>query len=184
MDGKSALQIFAGKSVLPKATTFRPFGCPVYILDQRLQAGIKISKWHTRARVGLYLGHSPVHAKTVSLVLNITTGLVSPQFHLKFDKLFETVNQPGDNLIVEWKTKCHFVTPSNIPASQRSVSKGDPEQALNVKDIGQYLEYQLDMSEPPPKIPRELHHGEEEVPEVREANLECMEQGIPEKEPV
>ena len=29
-----------------------------------------------------------------------------------------------------------------------------------------------------------LSHGEEEVPEIREANVECMEQGSQEKEPV
>ena len=108
-DDKSALQIFSGTSVLPKANTFRPFGCLVYILNNQLQAGMKISKWHTCERVGLYLGHSLMHAKTVSLVLNISTGLVSPQFHIKFDDFFKTVNRPDDNLKIDWKEKCHFV---------------------------------------------------------------------------
>ena len=81
----------------------------MYILDNNLQAGMKISKWQTRARVGLYLGHSPMHAKTVALVLNLTTGLVSPQFHIKYDDFFETVNKSEFNLPIEWKTKCQFV---------------------------------------------------------------------------
>ena len=36
----------------------------------------------------------------------------------------------------------------------------------------------------PPQIPRDLSHGEGEVPEIREADVGCMEQGSPEKEPV
>jgi hypothetical protein len=47
--------------------------------------------------------------KTVALVLNLTTGLVSPQFHIKYDDFFETVNKSEFNLPIEWKTKCHFV---------------------------------------------------------------------------
>jgi hypothetical protein len=36
------------------------------------------------------LGNSPRHAQSVSLVLNLETGLVSPQFHCNHDDLFET----------------------------------------------------------------------------------------------
>jgi hypothetical protein len=32
-----------------------------------------------------------MHARNVSLVLNLTTGLSSPQFHVKHDEFFETV---------------------------------------------------------------------------------------------
>ena len=64
-----------------------------------------------------------MHAKTVSLVLYISTGLVSPQFHIKFDDFFETVNTPDDNFKIEWKEKCHFVKTSpqsrgNMPPSE------------------------------------------------------------------
>ncbi len=38
----------------------------------------------------LYLGPSPLHARNVHLVLSLTTGLVSPQFHCCFDNFFET----------------------------------------------------------------------------------------------
>lgn len=43
------------------------------------------------ARVGIYVGFSPSHARNVALVLSTTTGLVSPQYHVKLDDLFETI---------------------------------------------------------------------------------------------
>ena len=72
---------------------FHTFGCPVYILDAILQSvGCGVSpKWDPRARLGIYLGHSPSHAVSVALVMNPKTSLVSPQFHLVFDDNFETV---------------------------------------------------------------------------------------------
>ena len=72
---------------------FHTFGYPVYILDARLKSfgGGGPPKWEPRARLGIYLGHSPSHAGSVALVMNPKTGLVSPQFHLVFDDNFETV---------------------------------------------------------------------------------------------
>jgi len=67
-----------------------PFGCPVHVLDPRLQQIKKIDKLQQRSRVGVYLVQSMNHAKTVCLVLSIKTGLVSPQNHVQFDSYFET----------------------------------------------------------------------------------------------
>ena len=78
-------------------------GCPVYMLHNSLQAGQQISKWHKRSRVGLYMGHSLAHARYVALVLNLDTGLVSLQFHVKFDRFFKTVNKQDDNYPNWWK---------------------------------------------------------------------------------
>jgi len=33
-----------------------PFGCPVYVLDLKLQQMKKIDKWRQRSRIGVYLG--------------------------------------------------------------------------------------------------------------------------------
>ena len=57
------------------------WGCPVFVLTQPDQSG-KVSKWEPRARVGIYLGHSPSHAGSVALVLNPRTLFVSPQYRL------------------------------------------------------------------------------------------------------
>ena len=58
---------------------------------------------------------SPQHAQSVGLVLSLTTGLFSPQFHLSFDDLFETTskNEKG-SLLPEslWQEKSYFKAPS------------------------------------------------------------------------
>lgn len=40
--------------------------------------------------MGIFLAHSPNHASSVPLVLNTSTGLVSPQFHCTYDDDFDT----------------------------------------------------------------------------------------------
>jgi len=56
------------------------FGCPVYVLNKDNQDGKKARKWIDRTRIGINLGPSPRHASSVALILNLKTGLVSPQF--------------------------------------------------------------------------------------------------------
>ena len=78
------------------------WGAPTYVLHPKLQDGGKIPKWEPRSRLGLHLGWSPLHASTVPLILNMTTGSVSPQFHVVFDDWFSTVSSedvgPGDSI--------------------------------------------------------------------------------------
>ena len=102
----SPLERFTGVPVRPKLRHFHAFGCPTYVLDNALQSGQGIPKWKQRARLGIYLGPSPSHARSVALILNPRTGHVSPQFHVKFDDFFETVgNNPTgmDSPDPEWK---------------------------------------------------------------------------------
>ncbi len=68
-----------------------PFGCPVFVLDPTLQDGHKLPKWEPRARRGAFVGFSSRHSSLVPLVLNITTGKISPQYHVIFDDKFQTV---------------------------------------------------------------------------------------------
>jgi hypothetical protein len=91
-------EVFHGSNVSQNQKFFQLFGCPVFVLDQSMQAGKKIPKWDMRARMGIYLGMSMQHARSVALVLNIETGHVSPQFHVKFDPKFETVRCSLDNI--------------------------------------------------------------------------------------
>lgn len=71
---------------------FHTWGSPLYVLDARQQsANITIPKWDPKCRLGIYLGFSPYHASNVALVLNPSTGLVSPQFHVTFDDDFSTL---------------------------------------------------------------------------------------------
>eukprot|EP00804_Cyclotella_cryptica_P000828 CCRYP_001075-RA/>CCRYP_001075-RA protein AED:0.12 eAED:0.13 QI:0/0/0/1/0/0.25/4/0/1066 len=90
--GLSPEELFSGikcsQSNLPRAHVF---GCPVYVLDPRLQDGKKIPKWESRARQGIFVGLSPHHSTSVPLVLNPCTQHISPQFHVIFDDAFTTV---------------------------------------------------------------------------------------------
>ena len=65
----------------------------VYVLDAHAQSagGPGPPKWEPRSRIGVYLGHSPFHARSVALVINPRTGRVSPQYHVIFDDTFLTV---------------------------------------------------------------------------------------------
>ena len=56
----------------------------------------------------IYLGHSPVHNRNVALVLNIHTGYVSLQFHVKFDEAFRTIQQ--DKWNATWLISTRFTT--------------------------------------------------------------------------
>ena len=72
------------------------FGCPVFVLDAKLQDGKKIPKWQRRSRRGVYLGVSRNHSTTVHLVLNLETGKISPQYHVVFDDTYSTVFSNGE----------------------------------------------------------------------------------------
>jgi hypothetical protein len=84
--------VFSNYNHLIRAHTF---GCPVYVLDPRLQDSKKIPKWKMRSRRGIYLGVSKHHSSTVHLILNPETGAISPQYHCIFDDTFSTVWSDG-----------------------------------------------------------------------------------------
>ena len=65
----------------------------IYVLDARLQksGGAGPPKWELCSRIGVCIGNSPLHAGSVALVWNPTTGRVSPQYHIYFDDEFSTV---------------------------------------------------------------------------------------------
>ena len=95
------------------------FACPVFALQNELANGNTIPKWSPRARLRINLGPSPVHARNVYLVLNITTGLVSPQFHVKFDDLFETTKYAqldSGSSYSTWKQLAGLTKINNTPS--------------------------------------------------------------------
>eukprot|EP00978_Attheya_sp_CCMP212_P007527 scaffold17426_cov58-Attheya_sp.AAC.7 len=94
-DGKTPVQKFSTGdtgNIEHALRDHHTWGCPVYILDKRLQSSsVGPPKWEPRSRLGIYLGHSPFHAGSVTLVLNPSTGYVLPQYHVVFDDDFTTV---------------------------------------------------------------------------------------------
>jgi hypothetical protein len=108
---RTPMELFSNSNVAPNLRHEHPFGCPVYVLDRRIQGNMKAPKWESRGRLGIYLGTSEYYAKTVGLILSTSTGLVSPQFHLKFDDEFISVSPRINNNIPisEWQFKCGFL---------------------------------------------------------------------------
>ena len=98
VSGITPLERFTGVEFQPNPNNHHTFGCPVYALYNTLQSGTSsIPKWDPRARLGINLEHSPRHTFTILLVLSLTTGLVSPQFHVTHDDFFETVRPSAGN---------------------------------------------------------------------------------------
>ena len=124
--GKTPAATFAASNVRPNMHHYQTFGCPAYVLDNTLQSGGSTPKWADRARVGIYLGQSRTHASSVGLILNTQTGLVSPQFHVKFDNLFETTKEPVTK-VIRWQIATGFRASEGVDAPTLGISKGPPE---------------------------------------------------------
>jgi hypothetical protein len=81
--GLAPIELFCGTrlncSYLRRA---KVWGCPVYVLDPRLQNGMKIPKWEPRSRRGQFLGFSRRHSSLIGLILNLKTQYITPQFHV------------------------------------------------------------------------------------------------------
>ena len=91
-NGRSPMEKFASTCEEIDPTDFHTWGCPVFVLDAENQSGkLGTPKWDPKSHAGIYLGHSPCHAGSVSLILNLSTGLISPQFHVIYDDEFTTV---------------------------------------------------------------------------------------------
>ena len=105
---RSSLQLFSNSNIQSNVKHAKTFGCPCYVLDNSLQSGSIFHKWNQRARVGIYIGRSPQHARNVSLVLDRNSGLVSPQFHVEHDNEFDTVKQ--EKYECKWQLKAGFIS--------------------------------------------------------------------------
>ena len=73
-DGKIPLHLFSGIHMETHSLDrLHTFGCSAYVLDSSLQGGFKINKQLPRSRVGMYLGPSPNHARSVHMILSVHT---------------------------------------------------------------------------------------------------------------
>ena len=146
-DGSCPLERFTGSNVSPCIKSNHTFGCPVYALQNRLQTNGKLPKWNPRARVGIYLGPSPRHASSISLVLNINTGLVSPQFHVSHDDFFETVRPSTGNPPIHslWQQLSGFQkkNKTQLPSSEGGIlleGTRDSDRAETSDSLSQEIE--------------------------------------------
>ena len=78
------------------------WGCPVFVLDPKLQDDKKIPKRNQGSCIGQFVEFSHEHSSLVANVHHLMTGFVSPQYHVVFDDLFQTVFSTGDcNAVVD-----------------------------------------------------------------------------------
>jgi hypothetical protein len=94
-DGHIPESKFYGVNIENKPVkTLHTMFCPCFVLDSRLHNAGSIGppKWEPRSNICEYLGHSPLHAGSVALVSNPSTGHVSPQYHVVFDDEFTMDN--------------------------------------------------------------------------------------------
>jgi hypothetical protein len=75
-----------------------PLFCPVYVLGRRMQEGTSPPKWTKRTTQKVYVGQFNHYSKSVPMVWDPKTKLVSPQFHVMFDNNFDTVQAPDPNI--------------------------------------------------------------------------------------
>ena len=73
------------------------WGCPVYVLEEKLQNDQTLPKWNCRSRLRQFLGLSEEHSTLVANVCNLWTGYILTQYHLVFDDFFKTTVRQGDN---------------------------------------------------------------------------------------
>jgi hypothetical protein len=128
---RSPMELFANTRVASNPKHWQHFGCPVYVLDAKLQSGKPFHKWRQRSRLGIYLGRSPQHASSVGLVLNVHTGLTSPQFHIKLDTAFDTIPQvyEGETKHTSlWQLKAGFLTSEKTSRATKSKERANKAQ--------------------------------------------------------
>jgi hypothetical protein len=106
----SPIELFSSVKIAPQLQHFHHFGAPAYILKNEIQQGQKARKWEEKARVGIYLGQSTQHARTIMLILSLQSANVSPQFHCQVDDTFTSVAGTNAALISksEWQVKARL----------------------------------------------------------------------------
>jgi hypothetical protein len=146
-DGSSWLELFSSIRVGAKMAHNHMFPCPVFALQNKLAAGNTIPKWSPRACLGLNLGPSPMHSRNVYLVLNLSTGLVSPQYHCCFDDFFETMKCGGTDVTISstWQQQAGLNCATKAFSQKQTSTLHDHMQIETPADTSVPLE-QLDAS--------------------------------------
>ena len=92
--------MFSKSKVDSKPRKWQLLFCPVYALARPLAANKLFEKWKEKITPVIYLGMSPIHARTAALVLSLSTVRVSSQLNVAFDPSFTTNNGCNGNLFL------------------------------------------------------------------------------------
>ena len=174
-DGRTPMEGFAGTTVTVNPRDWYHFGCPAYVLDTALQSGTIFHKWKDRSVAGIYLGRSPQHARSVALILNITTGMVTPQFHVKFDPSFHTTKKGEEIPRSLWQAKCGFLDKKTDKKGGKAKGRkrqGDESDLPLGEDAPRGIEFE---GEPIEQLP-----PEGEIPPDEEGDLQDSFEQAPE----
>jgi hypothetical protein len=118
------------------------------VLEPKLQNGQKLPKWKQRPRLGQYLGYLDEHSSLVANVRHLGMGYVSPQSHVVFDDLFETVFSSGsdDDLVDSicenlFRTNCEVYAIEEYDAKDNLIYKPPPldEVWLEMTQVRRYI---------------------------------------------
>ena len=118
---RAPIELFEATKVSRNPKHWKLFGLPVYVLDNNLPARTgTVSQMETlcQSRGGVYIGKLPQHSRNMALVLDRSTALVSPQFHvLTFDTPFDSVK--GITVPSMWQTKAGFVAQRELSSKEK-----------------------------------------------------------------
>ena len=103
------------------------FGCPVYVLDPKLQSLSHLPKFQARSKRGVFMGFSERHSSNVPLVLNLATLSITPQYHIIYDDWFQTV----DSSLTSEEFECAW---DNLFDNNRYHYEFDPEEIVVYND--------------------------------------------------
>ena len=136
---QSPISKLCGTEIEPNLDRFHPFGSPVYVLENTLQAQQPHNKWSDRSRVGIFMCHSPNHSTSVPLILNTQTGNVSPQFHCIYDDDFDTCKRDA-KFVSLWQAKAWLQSKPDTNAKFLDIlptqSVRDPTNGTQLPDAG------------------------------------------------
>jgi hypothetical protein len=117
------------------------FGCPVFALHIALAARQENTKMVAQSMLGTQLGNIS-DARNVYLVLNLSTGCVSPQYHCHFDDFFETTHHgaPDVSDTITWQMLAGFGHTSEILSHASAPTLHSPDYGLSQSDLDVPLE--------------------------------------------
>jgi hypothetical protein len=84
------------------------WGCPVYILNLKVQQGQNLRRWQPCSHQGIFMGLSQHHNSEAPGDINVSTWSITTQFHVVFDDQFTTVNSIGqeEEHSCQWEEIC------------------------------------------------------------------------------
>ena len=136
-----------------KAVVFPYFWLSYVHAQQQAPIARELPKWQMESRVGVYLGPSSNHSRSIGLVLSPTMGHVSHQFHVRHNNFFETVSDKAMSFklpMPEWMKLSGLVLPKQ-PSSEGGTRSSQGATLLHPIHSGTHASKQQDDTTPFPE---------------------------------